>query len=116
MARGRQQSNGGLGIIVVVDAIAFMLGKCSDEPSVEPDPHPIADSAALDVEMPADQMQPLYQAAPEPVYEPSPQRVEAPTYFANCSEARAAGAAPVYAGDPGYAAHLDRDDDGVGCE
>lgn len=38
------------------------------------------------------------------------------TYFANCSEARAAGAAPVYAGDPGYAPKLDRDGDGVGCE
>lgn len=36
--------------------------------------------------------------------------------FANCSAARAAGAAPVRAGDPGYGRHLDRDDDGVGCE
>ena len=36
--------------------------------------------------------------------------------FANCSEARAAGAAPVMRGDPGYGAHLDRDNDGVGCE
>jgi hypothetical protein len=34
----------------------------------------------------------------------------------NCSEARAAGAAPVYAGDPGYHRRLDRDGDGVGCE
>ena len=29
---------------------------------------------------------------------------------------RAAGAAPVYRGDPAYGSHLDRDDDGVGCE
>lgn len=36
--------------------------------------------------------------------------------FANCSEARAAGAAPVRRGDPGYGPHLDRDHDGVGCE
>ena len=36
--------------------------------------------------------------------------------FANCSQARAAGAAPVRAGDPGYGRHLDRDDDGIGCE
>jgi hypothetical protein len=36
--------------------------------------------------------------------------------FANCTAARAAGAAPVRRGDPGYGAHLDRDDDGVGCE
>jgi hypothetical protein len=36
--------------------------------------------------------------------------------FRNCSEARAAGAAPVRAGDPGYSRKLDRDGDGVGCE
>lgn len=36
--------------------------------------------------------------------------------FANCTAARAAGAAPVRAGDPGYGRHLDRDGDGVGCE
>lgn len=36
--------------------------------------------------------------------------------FANCAQARAAGAAPVRAGDPGYGRHLDRDGDGVGCE
>lgn len=37
-------------------------------------------------------------------------------YYPNCSAARAAGAAPVSRGDPGYGAHLDRDSDGVGCE
>lgn len=36
--------------------------------------------------------------------------------YANCAEARAAGAAPVLAGEPGYGRHLDRDGDGVGCE
>jgi hypothetical protein len=37
-------------------------------------------------------------------------------YFENCDAARAAGAAPVRRGDPGYRSGLDRDDDGVGCE
>lgn len=37
-------------------------------------------------------------------------------FYANCSAARAAGAAPVRRGDAGYASHLDRDNDGVGCE
>lgn len=37
-------------------------------------------------------------------------------YYKNCTEARNAGAAPVYRGDPGYGRHLDRDGDGVGCE
>ncbi|QGQ20800.1 YHYH domain-containing protein [Cellulomonas sp. JZ18] len=36
--------------------------------------------------------------------------------FRNCDAARAAGAAPVRRGEPGYGPHLDRDDDGVGCE
>jgi hypothetical protein len=37
-------------------------------------------------------------------------------YYANCDAARAAGAAPVRRGDPGYSSRLDRDGDGVGCE
>lgn len=37
-------------------------------------------------------------------------------YYANCSAARAAGAAPVMRGQPGYSRKLDRDNDGVGCE
>jgi hypothetical protein len=37
-------------------------------------------------------------------------------HYANCTEARQAGAAPVRRGDPGYGSHLDRDNDGVGCE
>ncbi|WP_157072330.1 excalibur calcium-binding domain-containing protein [Brevundimonas bacteroides] len=36
--------------------------------------------------------------------------------YANCTAARAAGAAPVRRGQPGYGPHLDRDGDGVGCE
>ena len=37
-------------------------------------------------------------------------------YYANCDAVRAAGAAPIYTGDPGYSRKLDRDGDGVGCE
>lgn len=37
-------------------------------------------------------------------------------YYPNCAAARAAGAAPVYRGQPGYGKHLDRDGDGKGCE
>lgn len=37
-------------------------------------------------------------------------------YYANCAAARAAGAAPVMRGQPGYSRKLDRDNDGVGCE
>lgn len=51
-----------------------------------------------------------YQAAP-----PAPPS-SGYAYYENCTAARAAGAAPVYSGDPGYGPHLDRDRDGVGCE
>ncbi|WP_240959902.1 excalibur calcium-binding domain-containing protein [Novosphingobium olei] len=37
-------------------------------------------------------------------------------YYPNCAAARAAGAAPLRRGDPGYRAGLDRDDDGIACE
>ncbi len=37
-------------------------------------------------------------------------------YYPNCKAARAAGAAPIYAGQPGYRPGLDRDGDGVACE
>lgn len=51
--------------------------------------------------------------APAPV---APVAPAPPVYYKNCTEARNAGAAPVYAGGPGYGRHLDRDGDGIGCE
>ena len=43
-------------------------------------------------------------------------RRDGSVYYPNCATARAAGAAPVRRGEPGYGRHLDRDNDGVGCE
>jgi endonuclease YncB( thermonuclease family) len=37
-------------------------------------------------------------------------------YYANCDAVRAAGAAPIRAGDPGFQQKFDRDNDGIGCE
>ena len=37
-------------------------------------------------------------------------------YYQNCDAVRAAGKAPLYRGQPGYSAKLDRDKDGVTCE
>ena len=36
--------------------------------------------------------------------------------FLNCTEARAAGTSNIRRGTYGYGPHLDRDNDGVGCE
>ncbi|WP_406861156.1 excalibur calcium-binding domain-containing protein [Streptomyces sp. HUAS MG47] len=54
-------------------------------------------------------------AAPTPT--PTPTPTKAPrVYYRNCDAARAAGVAPLYRGDEGYASHLDRDGDGTACE
>ena len=44
--------------------------------------------------------------------EPEPQK----EFYANCDDAKAAGAAPMYKGDPGYRPELDRDKDGIACD
>ncbi|MFJ6670167.1 thermonuclease family protein [Actinosynnema sp. NPDC091369] len=60
--------------------------------------------------------------APKPTYDPPPpapqpvQPAPVDTYYANCDAVRAAGKAPLYAGQPGYRAALDRNKDGVACE
>lgn len=46
-----------------------------------------------------------------------PQRAVRSSFsYRNCREARAAGAAPLYRGQPGYGAHMDGDGDGIACE
>ena len=59
-------------------------------------------------------------AAVVPQPQPQPQQgfVSQPQQgsYRNCSEARAAGAAPLHRGDPGYSPRLDRDGDGLACE
>ncbi|WP_022800974.1 excalibur calcium-binding domain-containing protein [Deinococcus ficus] len=40
----------------------------------------------------------------------------ADVFYANCTAARAAGAAPIMRGEPGSRSKLDRDNDGVACE
>ncbi len=51
---------------------------------------------------------------------PSAATAEAPTpaapVFTDCAAVRAAGAAPIAAGEPGYSPAFDGDGDGVGCE
>lgn len=60
---------------------------------------------------------PRYVApAPAPYVPPAPAPAPAAVYYANCTAVRAAGAAPIYLGQPGYSSKLDRDGDGVACE
>ena len=67
--------------------------------------------------LPATDAAPAPKPAPVPAPAPVPVPAPAPSvYYANCTAARAAGAAPVRVGQPGYGRHLDRDGDGIGCE
>lgn len=58
---------------------------------------------------------PAPQSQPDPAPRPTPAPAPA-VYYPNCDAVRAAGAAPIRAGQPGYSRKLDRDGDGVGCE
>lgn len=43
-------------------------------------------------------------------------RREASVYYRGCDDARAAGAAPIHQGQPGYRPEMDGDHDGIACE
>ncbi|GAC57442.1 hypothetical protein GOHSU_19_00470 [Gordonia hirsuta DSM 44140 = NBRC 16056] len=51
---------------------------------------------------------------PQPLVDPA--GPDGQVYYKNCTEARAAGAAPIYRGQPGYSSKLDGDGDGIACE
>lgn len=54
--------------------------------------------------------------APAPAPAAVPAAPAPAAYYANCTAAKAAGAAPLYRGQPGYRSALDRDGDGIACE
>ncbi|GLB65932.1 hypothetical protein AHIS1636_03710 [Arthrobacter mangrovi] len=55
-------------------------------------------------------------SGPAPVEQPAAPAPAPAAYYANCTAAKAAGAAPLYRGNPGYGSHLDSDGDGAACE
>jgi beta-lactam-binding protein with PASTA domain len=71
-----------------------------------------AAAAKLAAEQAAAQQAVPQQPAPAAPVAPAPAAVS----YANCTAVKAAGAAPLYAGQPGYSTSLDRDRDGVACE
>jgi hypothetical protein len=74
------------------DAIDRVLSGCPDEP------------------LPA-------ASIPAPSSEPGPAPAPAPgAPYENCAAARAAGAAPLHRGDPGWSDSMDGDGDGTACE
>jgi hypothetical protein len=112
------------------DAMARILADCSGQlaPTNEqapvaaaPAPAPAAVQLAPVVAAPAagaPAPAPVVPApvAPAPVVQVPVAPAPAAAYYANCTAAKAAGAAPLYAGSAGYRPALDRDSDGVACE
>lgn len=99
------------------DAMTRILGGCPGEPLPGRGMGPAVEVAPSQAPAPEEPAVPEPQA-PGP-QEPAPQ-APAPgggaAYYKNCAAARAAGAAPLHRGDPGYSAKLDSDGDGVACE
>jgi hypothetical protein len=89
------------------DAMVRVLSKCAGTPL------PAAGPAPTTAAMPKRSR----KAAPAPTPPRAP-KPKAPSnvYYENCTAVRAAGAAPIAAGDDGYSFKLDRDRDGIACE
>jgi len=84
-----------------------------------PAPKPVAPApfvAPAPAPAPAPKPAPAPAPAPKPAPAPYVPPAPAAAYYPNCAAVKAAGAAPIYAGQPGYSRSLDRDGDGVGCE
>ncbi|MDJ0355672.1 DUF1524 domain-containing protein [Paenarthrobacter sp. PH39-S1] len=99
------------------DAMSTILGDCAGAlaPTDQPDPvqpAPVQPPAPVIAQAPVQEAAPVQPAVPAPGVQPAP----GPAYYANCTAVRAAGAAPIRAGQPGYRDGLDRDGDGIGCE
>lgn len=125
------QMRGSFAATVVVLALA---GACAAEEEPDPDSGPVEDSipmvstttappettAAPTTAAPTTaKPQPLVATTAAPPATTATTAAPATTagvYYANCEEARAAGAAPIARGDPGYRSGLDRDGDGTACD
>ncbi|WP_454972631.1 excalibur calcium-binding domain-containing protein [Corynebacterium propinquum] len=85
--------------------------RAQEAPADQP---PAPEAPGANPEMNEHPVAPAQVEAPAPAAPPAAPSGE--TYFQNCAAARAAGAAPLHAGEPGYRSQLDRDKDGVACE
>jgi Excalibur calcium-binding domain len=102
------------------DEIAAILTNCNS-PASAPGPANTPSVTGADTEptgTPPDSVQPtIPENTPESVPPPAPPtEVAASVYYPDCKAAKAAGAAPLYVGQPGYRPGLDRDHDGIACE
>jgi hypothetical protein len=92
------------------------------QPAAAPAVQTTVPQQVVQVPTPAKRPAPSVVRAPRVAPAPAPKTAEAEqsdqtaAYYKNCAAARAAGAAPLRTGDPGYRSGLDRDSDGIACE
>ena len=103
-------------LTVTESAVASLVMTPDESPSATPEPEATTEPEPASEEPTEASDAPEVEEEPAPPA-PAPQPVRAPTQmYSSCAQARAAGAAPLYEGDPGYNPRLDRDKDGVACE
>lgn len=105
------------------DPVPALPGAVTPSPStVTPSAKPVTPAATAGLGepgRPARTSRPAKPAAKPPAKAKRKKQKTAPAgevLYASCADVRAAGAAPIRRGDPGYSRRLDRDGDGVGCE
>ncbi len=109
------------------DAMAKVLGTCTDAqvpsseaPTAAPEQAvvlpPIAPLPPVAAVEPAPAPAPPAPQPAPPAPAPLVQLPVAEVFYQNCTAVRAAGAAPIRVGQPGFQPKFDRDGDGVGCE
>ncbi|TFD50306.1 DUF1524 domain-containing protein [Cryobacterium frigoriphilum] len=96
------------------DAMTRILTNCPDE-RASASVFTAAPIAVVPVPVAVVEPAPVAEVPAEPVVvQPAP--AVSDVFYQNCDAVRAAGAAPISTGQPGYSRKLDRDGDGVGCE
>ncbi len=91
------------------DAMTRVLGSCTGEMALTSSFTPAPAPVVVTPPAPAPVV-----VAPEPAPAPAPAPVD--VYYENCDAVRAAGAAPISKGSPGFQRKFDRDKDGIGCD
>ena len=103
----------------VVAAVPVKPAPTTAAPAPSPKPAPpVVVPAPAPAPAPAPKPAPAPAPAPAPDPAPAPAPAPAPgVYYQNCTAVKAAGAAPIYPGDPGWQDKFDgNDNDGIGCE
>jgi hypothetical protein len=86
------------------------------QPQAVPTPHAVVPEPVRTAVPAPRVVAPQRRANPAPARPTVTDEPSGTAYYKNCAAARAAGAAPIQQGEPGYRSALDRDGDGTACD